>query len=367
MNSVNQNNSIFENETDENAIELINTIPPQDIFAFNELRSCADLKRMHDKNQLDLTPDFQRKEVWKMAEKTRFLDSLLKNLPIPSMCINQDINTNKRIVIDGLQRISTIVAFLKACENQDKEFKLTKLEDIDQRLSGKTAKEICEQHPEIIEFIENVTIPVTVLRSDSSKTGHMEYIFTIFHRLNTGGTRLSAQEIRNCIFSGNFNQLLSESAEKFENELSVLFGKGNNRLKHEEFLLRFFAFSERFDKYQEPLTVFLNSYMKEKRNLDNAELLQKQELIEQVLLIFSKYLVNIVDKDISKTIGEAILYGIGKNIHTIQDKDELFFKKAYQDMLSGGAFREENVRFSTTRIAKLQERFQASEQAFSGR
>ena len=101
-------------EEGEETIE--NVVPPTDIFAFNESRSCADLKRMYDKKQIDISPDFQREQVWNSPSKARFLDSLLKNLPIPSMCISLDMSSQKRVVIDGLQRISTIVEFLDAVE-----------------------------------------------------------------------------------------------------------------------------------------------------------------------------------------------------------------------------------------------------------
>ena len=198
---------IVDIDDSEDVIE--NVVPPADIFAFNESRSCADLKRMYDKKQIDISPNFQREQVWKSPAKARFLDSLLKNLPIPSMCISLDISTQKRVVIDGLQRISTIVEFLDAVEH-DKDLVLSLLDDIDERLSGKSIKQIKQENPEVIGFIENVSIPVTVLRCDLSRQDHMEYIFTIFHRLNTGGTKLNNQEIRNCIFNGNFNDLLFE-------------------------------------------------------------------------------------------------------------------------------------------------------------
>ena len=209
-------------EEGEETIE--NVVPPTDIFAFNESRSCADLKRMYDKKQIDISPDFQREQVWNSPSKARFLDSLLKNLPIPSMCISLDMSSQKRVVIDGLQRISTIVEFLDAVEN-DKDLVLSSLDDIDDRLSGKSIKQIKKYSPDVISFIENVSIPVTVLRCDLSKENHMEYIFTIFHRLNTGGTKLNNQEIRNCIFNGNFNDILFECSYQKSKELESLLGK----------------------------------------------------------------------------------------------------------------------------------------------
>ena len=60
--------------------------------------------------------------------------------------------------------------------------------------------------------MENLSLPITVLRCDYQKKNHAEYMFTIFHRLNTGGTKLNNQEIRNCIYSGSFNDFLKEMA-----------------------------------------------------------------------------------------------------------------------------------------------------------
>ena len=108
--------SLFEDEKDrfesEESDNIKSVMPPKDIVAFNELRSCADLYRLKTKKQLDLNPDFQRGIVWSNKSQTLFVDSLIKQLPIPSLCVSLDINTQKRLVIDGLQRISTIVKFL---------------------------------------------------------------------------------------------------------------------------------------------------------------------------------------------------------------------------------------------------------------
>jgi len=85
--------------------------PPNDIVAFNELRSCADLLRMYKAKQLDIKPEFQRDVVWSKTAQTRFIDSLVKQLPIPSMCISLDYNTGARLMIDGLQRIWSVICF----------------------------------------------------------------------------------------------------------------------------------------------------------------------------------------------------------------------------------------------------------------
>jgi hypothetical protein len=59
--------------------------PPSDMIAYNELRSCADLFRFYREGILDIRPEFQREIVWSDLAQTRFIDSLVKQLPIPAL------------------------------------------------------------------------------------------------------------------------------------------------------------------------------------------------------------------------------------------------------------------------------------------
>ena len=302
--------------------DLTDTVPPKDIFAFNELRSCADLKRMYDKKQIDISPAFQRNQVWKLTDQVRFLDSLLKNLPIPSMCIGLDVDNNQRIVIDGLQRISTIIRFLSIANHEQDDLELPLLNDINENLSGKFISEIAENHPEIIEAIENATIPITILRCSLSSKSHMNYIFTIFHRLNTGGVKLNSQEIRNGIFNGEFSKFLTSISTQYEKELSTLLNQENKRFLFEEFILRFFAFNDCAEEYQSPLTRFLNEYMSDHKNATKVFLDQKNDLLSKTINILK---IGGLEEDLkSRVIADAILYGISKNLSFLQDKDKDF-------------------------------------------
>mgnify|MGYP001548050284 CR=1 FL=1 len=307
----------LEEELSEN--DDINKQPPDDIISFNELRSCADLLRMYTDNQLKIDPDFQRNLVWSAVEKTRFIDSLTKQLPIPSMCISLDYKTDERLVIDGLQRITTIVSFL----NQDA-WQLSKIDDVDERLSGKMPRQIKIDNPEVFSKIQNLTIPITVLRCDYSKSSHMQYLFTIFHRLNSGGSRLNNQEIRNCIYSGSLNNLLKEIADTPISMSIFNYSKPNlvskktkknvkpYRYQYEELYLRIIAFSEKLDEYDGKLSKFLNDFMGSNRN---AHL----DRIQNWKINFLKTL-ELVQKDtrlskFSKSVSEAVLYGIYMNLN----------------------------------------------------
>ncbi|MGA3326120.1 MAG: DUF262 domain-containing protein [Terriglobia bacterium] len=112
-------------------------IPPSDIVAYNELRSCADLFRMKQQGILEIQPEFQRDIVWKGPDQTRFIDSLIKQLPIPSMCFALDHKAQRWIVIDGLQRISTIVRFLEGGD-----WTLSPLEDVEEGIAGQSVAAI---------------------------------------------------------------------------------------------------------------------------------------------------------------------------------------------------------------------------------
>jgi hypothetical protein len=238
-------------------------LPPTDIVAYNELRSCADLVRMHSSGKMEIQPDFQRDVVWKLDDQSRFIDSLVKQLPIPSMCFSLDYKTQRWKVIDGLQRMSSIIRFLS-----DTEWRLSDLQDIHpslRRATNLALKGGTEEQKRIYSLVEDVSIPITVIRCDYTKKSHMRYLFTIFHRLNSGGVRLTNQEIRNCIYNGAFNDVLKtfdRSNAEWKAVQRRTWGR-MDRFRSVEVLLRMLAFAERLEHYDGNLARFLNDYMQE--------------------------------------------------------------------------------------------------------
>lgn len=338
-----ENYSFYEDESEQQ--------PPPDIVAYNELRSCADLFRMYEKGILDITPDFQRDSVWKSAGQTRFIDSLIKQLPIPSMCFSLDYKTQKWQVIDGLQRMSAIIRFMG-----DKEWRLSDLEDIDKKLAGTKVSSLKDENSPnhvLYQRLENLTLPVTVLRCDHSKKNHMDYLFTIFHRLNTGGMKLNNQEIRNCIFSGTFNNLLKELNENQDwRRLNKLGDKDDQRFKHVEIILRFFAFYEDLDKYKGTLSKFLNEYMRKNRNPKDSFINDKKDIFERTSSLINKKIIQEGERLGSSTL-EALLVGVAKNINHLEDLDDNEVRTRYEalkespsldsEYLSGGVSKKEKV------------------------
>lgn len=102
----------------------------------------------------------------------------------------------------------------------------------------------------------------------------MDYLFTIFHRLNSGGVRLNNQEIRNCIYSGRFNEML-KTFDRDDGDWKTLIKRIRgtmNRFRSVELALRVLAFSDRRDKYEGNLARFLNDYMHDQRTQPEAEI-----------------------------------------------------------------------------------------------
>jgi uncharacterized protein with ParB-like and HNH nuclease domain len=319
-------------------------IPPSDIVAYNELRSCADLFRMHEQGILNANPDFQRDVVWKAADQTRFIDSLVKQLPIPSMCFAQDYKMQKWIVIDGLQRISSIVRFLSGGD-----WVLSALDDVDPGLSGKPVAAIKISDPKLRHFytrVENLSIPITVLRCEFSKKSHMEFLFTIFHRLNTGGMKLNNQEIRNCIYGGSFNALLKQLDLNDNWRRLNKMSKGNSyRFAKQEIILRLFAFHDRHKSYDGHLAKFLNSYMHENRELAGQKLDQKRELFKETAeIVFDKIFEKKAPQKLSITVLESTLVGVSKNLSNLKTAPAGKLKKLYEDLTNDHEFSDDALR-----------------------
>jgi len=362
MDNINSIDELEKLEEQESFVDDLAEVPPSDIVAYNELRSCADLVRMYESKQLDIQPDFQRDIVWLNPAQTRFIDSLIKQLPIPSMCISLDYKTEKRLVIDGLQRITSIIKFIS-----DDEWNLSDLPDIDERISGKSVNTIKTKTKELYSRVQNLAIPVTVLRCDYSKKSHNEYLFTIFHRLNTGGARLNNQEIRNCIYNGPFNTLLKKLADS-PNWIKMLDLKptGVYRFANEEIILRFFTFNSKLDTYNGKLAKFLNDYMFEYR-YPNAEFIaEREKLFDQTTtIILNKIFENQAIGKMSKATLEGLLVGVSNNIETLNNKSPEQLKALYQDFRNLPDFSVDNLKEGLSAREKVISRINSATQVFA--
>jgi hypothetical protein len=341
-------------------------VPPADIVAYNELRSCADLFRMHTQGILQIHPEFQREVVWKGSDQTRFIDSLIKQLPIPSMCFALDHKAQRWIVIDGLQRISTIIRFL-----QGGDWTLAKLEDVDPEIAGKSVAAIKLLDNPLHQYytrVENLSVPVTVLRCDFKKRPHMEYLFTIFHRLNTGGMKLNNQEIRNCIYGGRLNDLLKElDTYPAWRRLNKMRPKQTYRFTKQEIILRFLAFNERFSSYEGHLAKFLNTFMHTNQDASDAWIETKRSLFKKTVdCIATRVFADESFPKLPVTILEALLVGVSKNIAILATESDPLLRTKYTLLINHDEFSDTALKEGLSKKPRVIARLNTAIRIFAG-
>ena len=218
-----------------------------------------ELVRMVEEKELERAPAYQRKFRWTEADESRLIESLFLGLPVPSVFVATNPNSTWEVV-DGLQRLSTLVHFLSSSKNvlgsigKTAPLRLQGLEKLSE-FNGLTLAELSS--PLQLAFGKR-SLRVTAL-SDKSDY-HVR--FDMFERLNTGGVALSHQEVRACIFRGKFNQLLVELASygSFQ-KLVKLQSRRLNDGTREELVLKFFAYLKNRHNFDGAVTSFLNDFM----------------------------------------------------------------------------------------------------------
>jgi len=199
-----------------------------------------------EQGRIILTIEYQRKYVWDAGKASRLIESLLLNVPIPVCYFAEDENGSYE-VIDGLQRLTTIKNYL------EDSFALSGLSVLPE-LDGKKFKDLA---PRDRRRLENRTIRCIVITEDSNP----DIKFDVFERLNTGAAMLTAQELRNSVYRGPFNDQLKILAA--EQSFTDLVGNSSNkRMDFEELILRFFALVDGLQTYKPALRQFLNEYMR---------------------------------------------------------------------------------------------------------
>jgi hypothetical protein len=148
---------------------------------------------------INLHPEYQRRLVWDPKKRSLFIESLLMNLPVPPVFLFE-VDYSRYEVIDGQQRLSAIADYY---ENR---FKLSGLE----KWPGLNGKTYGDLPPVIQRGLDRRRISAVVLLAEniSAEQRRLDIRRLMFERLNTGGQNLNAQELRNCLYSGPFNDLL---------------------------------------------------------------------------------------------------------------------------------------------------------------
>lgn len=228
-------------------------------------RTIKDVLNEITEGKININPDYQRNYVWNTVQSSKLIESILINIPIPNIYLSQTM-TGTWEVIDGVQRLTTLKKFFS------NEYELKGLEVLPE-LNKKKYDDLSE---EIKNYLDDKIIRYVRIKNESSE----DIKFDVFMRLNQGSIKLNEQELRNCLYRGELNDLLkriSESSNKYNSLLAVKDESSVKvRMKTVELLLRALAFNEAyengFENYSGRIKKQLNEYMfKNQNNIDGVE------------------------------------------------------------------------------------------------
>ncbi|TRU45791.1 MAG: DUF262 domain-containing protein [Microcystis aeruginosa Ma_QC_Ch_20071001_S25] len=325
--------------------------------------SFGELINLYKNNELIIRPEYQRLFRWSEAQKTALIESILLSIPIPPIFVAEDKNGVWELV-DGLQRVSTFISFfgeLKGSgwtidyqEDRDRSG-VEEEEEIDEENGEetgerKTINKWTLQEGGLVKSLQGFNIDnlptnlkinlkravcrVEILRGESSTS--MKY--ELFKRLNSGGSKLTPQEIRNAIYRGvnpRLNELLLKvsQSEVFKSLTQLSSGK-LNELYDQELVLRFFAFYKNAQNVNENMEKFLNDFME--ITVHNASF--DYDVYESLIMRVLELIYQIEDNKIFRNernlfvpaYFEGILIGVAQNIETYAEDLELLKSKITQ-------------------------------------
>ena len=227
---------------------------------------------MVETGAIDVAPIYQRQFRWDNEKRSHLVESVFLGVPVPSlfMATNRDGTWE---LVDGVQRLSTLIQFAGSEEARRRLSLKKPLVIIGLEKLSELNELSFTDLPESIK-LQFLLRPMKVITlSDKSD---MIVRFDLFERLNTGGVALTNQEIRACIFRGQFNEFLEEMASNEDFHISVHLTQTQEKDgTREEFVLRFFAFLNRYKEFEHSVIDFLNDYMKDASKSFNYSLGRK--------------------------------------------------------------------------------------------
>ncbi|MVX62223.1 DUF262 domain-containing protein [Clostridium chromiireducens] len=229
----------------------------------------------------NLSPDYQRRRVWGIRRKSKLIESFIINVPIPPIFL-YEYDFSKYEVMDGLQRVTAILDFF------DNKFALDGL-DLWSELNGKFYSDLPN---EIKLAIERRYLSAIILLKETASNEQKEKLMKrfVFERLNTGGIELSPQEIRNALYSSDFNDKLIKMAESeiFRTLWGELENDNYSRMEDCELVLRFFAYKSACKhNLAKPTVVILDSYAEKAKNFKEEDICILEDLFYGTLELIS--------------------------------------------------------------------------------
>ncbi|MGF6763359.1 hypothetical protein P3T24_003685 [Paraburkholderia sp. GAS33] len=256
----------FDDDQADDLDELLNPDRFRDAVLYGTDWTVRTLLDQIEVGNIDLSPSFQRRDAWSPKNKSRFIESVALQLPIPQIVLaeRQD-QRGSYIVLDGKQRLLTLAQFAgnlpddHALWEQSKKtgpFKISGLKIL-KNFNGKTYLDVSND-ADLLKYktqFDNHTIRSALIRNWPDE----DYLYEVFIRLNTGSARLSPQELRQAMKPGPFTEFLNERSGSSRVLKDILGLSGPDfRMRDVDLLLRLIAFASKLAWYKGNLKPFLD-------------------------------------------------------------------------------------------------------------
>ena len=218
-----------------------------------------------------ITPFYQRKFVWKIEQSSKLIESFLMGLPVPQIFLY--VNDNNQLeLIDGQQRVKSVCYFFEGYfgepdnKGRREEFRLKGLSQRSE-YNGKKFSDLTSRDQ---RRLRNSTLRAINIKQITPNKSN-DSVFHIFERLNTGGTQLKPQEVRNAVYRGPIVTELTKLNENRDWQSILGLRRPDKSQKDVELVLRLFALFQNWDLYEKPMLRYLNNEMRSNRQFDTEE------------------------------------------------------------------------------------------------
>jgi len=287
--------------------------------------SFGEIMNMYKEGEININPDFQRSFRWSKEKQTNLIESILLGIPIPPIFVAENEEGVWELV-DGLQRISTVLSFFGIIENVPKEKSHLILG------KGKLIPELEDISINNMSFklklrIKRATVGVEVLNRDSDN--QMKY--ELFKRLNTTSEGLSEQEMRNAIYSGKFNTYINQLAN-YPTFISLMkpTKKQKESMYLSELVLRYLAFKDSIEM-KDGVRSHLDKYMEQNINMKNFnENSEKEEFIKIITFIndnFGTGIFKAKNGQVTKNLYDSLTYVLREKFDKYKNNPKEFQEK----------------------------------------
>ncbi|MEI7868520.1 MAG: DUF262 domain-containing protein [Candidatus Methylumidiphilus sp.] len=287
--------------------------------------SFGEILSMYEREEIIIDPDFQRLFRWKEEQQTKFIESLLLGIPIPPIFVAELPETGKWELVDGLQRVSTVLSFFGKLKTDTtkNDWILSEGGIIKEALQGYS----CNTLPLKYQLnIRRAVCRMEIIKWNSK----IDMRYELFNRLNSLGSQISPQELRNCIFrpkSNDYYKLLKRLAENSVFiELISPTEDQKEQLYLQELVLRFFALfhvaksaTKASDIIKENLSSYLTSYMRDEVSKTDFDVAPAERIFNKLLELITPLGKNVFRSltgqgPFSPNIYDVVTVGIALNL-----------------------------------------------------